>query len=234
MKQFLLSLFFSFAFTQVFAQKDVTTFLGRPVDGTRKEMENKLKEKGFIYDKREDLFTGVFNGIKSYIVIKTNKNNKVWRITVADANPVSETEIRIRFNNLCTQFARKSDKYICANESGFYIPSDEDIYYEMTVKNKRYEATYFQIPDMTKCDFNISNHRIEESLLRVYTKEEIANPTEEQAAKIKELTQKEISIITNELLEKKPVWFMIGKYQNLYYIRYFYDNEYNNNDSDDL
>ena len=34
-----------------------------------------------------------------------------------------------------------------------------------------------------------------------------------------------------ELIEEKPVWFMIGKYLNMYYIRLFYDNEYNNNNN---
>ena len=33
---------------------------------------------------------------------------------------------------------------------------------------------------------------------------------------------------------KKPVWFMISKYLNMYYITMFYDNEYNRANGEDL
>ena len=32
------------------AQKDVTKFLGIPVDGTKAEMKKKLQEKGFVFE----------------------------------------------------------------------------------------------------------------------------------------------------------------------------------------
>ena len=70
----------------MYAQKDVTKFLGIPVDGTKSEMIKKLKEKGFtstLYDK--DVLEGEFNGVDVNISVVTN-NNKVYRIFVADAN----------------------------------------------------------------------------------------------------------------------------------------------------
>ena len=100
MKQFLLSVIFAFAFTQVFAQKDVTTFLGIPVDGTKSERMTKLKAKGFVYDSELGVLKGKFNGLDSYIGIQTNNNNVVWRIIVIDANSLSETGIKYRYNNL--------------------------------------------------------------------------------------------------------------------------------------
>ena len=230
MKHLLLSAFMSLAFTLVYAQKDVTTFLGIPVDGTKSEMMTKLKEKGFRYERQGDQFVGDFNGIESVIKIKTY-NDKVWRITVADKNPLSETEVKLRFNNLCAQFDRKSDKYICAEESGFYIPEEENISYEMTVNNRRYNAYYYQVPNMELFDYDKCNQRIRSVLLRRFTPEQIDNPTEEEAKTIEELTRKEISKMSIELIEEKPVWFMIGKYLNMYYIRLFYDNEYNNNNN---
>lgn len=71
-----------------------------------------------------------------YIYIGTN-NNKVWRIAVADAYPRDETNIRIRFNKLCSQFERNK-KYFEANINSsayidYTIPDDEDISYEMKV-----------------------------------------------------------------------------------------------------
>lgn len=70
----------------LYAQKDVTTFLGIPVDGTKAEMIEKLKAKGFTshpYD--EDALRGEFNGEDVRISVVTN-NNKVYRVAVFDEN----------------------------------------------------------------------------------------------------------------------------------------------------
>ena len=89
----------------LFAQekKDVTKFLGIPVDGYKSEMISKLKAKGFTSTSYKNILEGEFNGQDVNIHVVTN-NNKVYRIMVADKNPVSETDIRIRFNNLLNQF----------------------------------------------------------------------------------------------------------------------------------
>ena len=138
----LLSITMLLAFTiAVYAQqeKEVTQFLGIPVDGSKTEMIKKLKEKGFQKSEVSDL-EGEFNGQDVYIFVKTN-NNKVFRIMVMDKNQIDETNIKIRFNNLCNQFAN-NPKYISSED--FTIPESEDIEYEMTVNKKRYEAVYCQ------------------------------------------------------------------------------------------
>ena len=121
---------------------DVTRFLGIPVDGTKAEMIGKLKEKGFSSSFGSDeLLEGEFNGKNVYVNIQTN-NRKVWRIGVIDKNGCDETQIKINFNNLCRQFEENS-KYI--NFKGDQtISEDEDIDYEMSVHNKRYEAVFYQ------------------------------------------------------------------------------------------
>lgn len=64
--------------TLCFAQKkDVTKFLGIPVDGTKTEMIQKLKAKGFTYNQRLDCLEGEFNGREVKIFVVTN-NNKVY------------------------------------------------------------------------------------------------------------------------------------------------------------
>ena len=133
----------------LFAQegKDVTKFLGIPIDGYKSEMISKLKAKGFTStSSHKNILEGEFNGQDVHIHVVTN-NNKVYRIMVADQNPVSETNIRIRFNNLLNQFENNS-KYIGYNNKP--IPEDEDLSYEISVKNKRYEATFFQNGDWNK------------------------------------------------------------------------------------
>ena len=56
------------------AQKEVTTFLGIPVDGTKSEMIEKLKAKGFKYETLDenDFLTGEFNGMDVHIFVVRN------------------------------------------------------------------------------------------------------------------------------------------------------------------
>ncbi len=74
-----------------YAQKDVTKFLGIPVEGTKDEMIQRLKEKGFktsAIDK--DFLEGEFNGRDVRIQVVTN-NNKVYRIVVTDVSSSDES-----------------------------------------------------------------------------------------------------------------------------------------------
>lgn len=148
MKKLLLLSAMFLSMLNVCAQREVTKFLGIPVDGYKPEMIQKLKAKGFIYDQKNDCLTGEFNGVDVVLKIVTN-NNKVYRIMLSDAHQRSETDIRIRFNNLIDQFSRNK-RYLCANPSKFLIPDNEDISYEMGVKSKRYEAIFFQMGTKTE------------------------------------------------------------------------------------
>ena len=121
----------------------VTRFLGIPVDGTKSEMISKLKAKGFSSVPGVDgLLEGEFNGKNVYVNVQTN-NRKVWRIGMSDKSGCDETQIRINFNNLCRQFEANS-KYV--GPDGQEIPDGEDISYQMSVNNKRYEALFYQKP----------------------------------------------------------------------------------------
>ena len=74
----------------VFAQpKSVTKFLGIPVDGSKAEMIQKLKDKGYTYNSKFDCLEGEFNGRDVQISVVTN-NNKVYRIMVKDATSSSD------------------------------------------------------------------------------------------------------------------------------------------------
>lgn len=139
-KFFVLSFFLAFSAT-LFAQVEVTKFLGIPVDGTKAEMVSKLKAKGFTSVPGTDMLEGEFNGKDSYVGIQTN-NRKVWRVWVSDKVGCDGTQIRINFNNLCRQF-EENTKYIGVGDQT--IPESEDISYEMTVNNKRYQAFFCQI-----------------------------------------------------------------------------------------
>ena len=98
MKKLLLALSLFFFATASAQEKDVTKFLGIPVDGFKSEMIQKLKEKGFVLSTYEDALEGEFNGVSVSLSVVTN-NNKVYRVVVIDNNNSSEADIKIRFNN---------------------------------------------------------------------------------------------------------------------------------------
>lgn len=208
-----------------YAQKDVTKFLGIPVDGSKSEMIQKLKNKGFsINPVDKDALTGEFNGSDVSIRVVTN-NNKVCRIIVRDENGSSESDIKIRFNRLCQQF---KDNTNYSSLSDYTLSEDEDISYEMSVHNKRYEAAFYQLP--ADVDSVALAKEAASVILAKYTEDQLSNLTEE-------LTVEMTTAMVTHMLEKyskKSVWFMIREIYGKYYIVIYYDNEYNRASGEDL
>jgi hypothetical protein len=212
-----------------YAQKDVTQFLGIPIDGFKPEMIQKLKSKGFTSSSRDkDVLVGEFNGTSVNIHIVTN-NNKVYRIMVSDVIGQSETSIKIRFNKLCQQF-KNNEKYVSASllSSDYTISDNEDIYYEMTVHKKRYEAVYYQLPAVDSVELA---EEMRSFLKSKYTEEQLSNLTEEELQT--ELVTRGVSYMFDKW-SKKTVWFMINERYGKYYINMYYDNEYNSANGEDL
>ena len=203
----------------IYAQQDVTKFLGIPVDGSKSEMIQKLKAKGYTSSPLDkDVLVGEFNGADVNIHVVTN-NNKVYRIMICDVNNIDERAIQIRFNRLCEQFVNNS-KYSSLPLEEYMIPDDEDISYEINVHKKRYEAVFYQKTDETFMAKQI------EAAFPQYTKEQLANPSEELRAEI-------VNFVT-QYISKKAVWFMINERLGKYCITMYYDNEYNNANGEDL
>ena len=209
------------------AQNDVTKFLGIPIDGSKVEFIKNLKLKGFsnsLTDKQ--ILVGEFNGTLVNINIATT-NNRVSRIMVSDANTVDEASIKIRFNKLCQQF-QNNDKYLKLTDDNYEISEQEDISYEMTVKNKFFDALYYQKTEIDKSEIA---KQVKTSLLSKYTNEQIENPTEEIN---KEIEQKVFSVLIDKIT-KKAVWFRIYQLgDDQYYISIYYDNEYNRANGENL
>lgn len=197
-----------FTFAQ---EKDVTKFLGIPIDGSKDEMIRKLCEKGYRTTANDnEILEGKFNGRQVFVYVVTTNNDKVYRIMVSDANTVGKREILFRFNRLCQQF-ENNPKYIPYLENQ-KIPEDEDISYEMNVNNKCYMATFFQYTD--------SDSPSVETLQSTYSQEELRNKTNEQLA--------------FDYLTRKMVWFTISKFKEEYYISIYYDNSCNQANGEDL
>lgn len=206
-----------------YAQKDVTTFLDIPVDGYKPEVIKKLISKGFTINKRsEDVLDGEFNGRDVHVFVATN-NNKVWRIQVSDVNLTDATNIKIRFNNLIQQFANNT-RYSKEPDSilvKYTIPKGEDISYEMKVKNKRYQAIFYQK--------SLKHDSLMHELSNVYTKE-ISSDDETEKAKnlLSEIYEETINSLN------RRVWFMIEEENGKYSIIIFYENIYNESNGEEL
>ena len=76
MKKLIFSLLATLLTLSLYAQNDVTTFLGIPVDGLKSEMRQKLIAKGFTPKKvgTNEYLEGEFNGTDVHIYIATNNN----------------------------------------------------------------------------------------------------------------------------------------------------------------
>ena len=211
----------------VFAQEDVTKFLGIPIDGFKPEMIKKLKAKGYTeHSYKPDVLVGEFNGRDVEVSVVTN-NNKVYRIFVQDAYTVDEYNIKIRYNTLCEQF-ENNKRYISMAVEGQSIPDDEDISDQMLYEDKRYEALYFQVPEQV--DTLAVQTALRERVLAKYTEEQLANPTSEMQEEVLKTTFD----IAFEIYEKKSVWFTIDKTGNQYRILMYYDNKNNQANGEDL
>lgn len=228
MKKIITTLVIMICFFAGFAQKDVTTFLGIPVDGYVPEMRKQLIAKGFSPQKYldEEYFTGEFNGTKVRVYIVTN-NNKVYRIMLCDDINLDEADIKIRYNRLVRQF-ENNNRYISTDS--YTIADDEDIAYEMLVHNKKYQAVYFQNPEKEKWDTLAIQEKMRSEILKKYTEEQLQNPTEEISEDIQNLSLN----YAFEIISKKPVWFCITERLGMYSIAMYYDNEYNHANGEDL
>lgn len=210
-----------------YAQKDVTQFLGIPVDGSKSEMVRALRKKGFKPSSQNDKLEGKFNGSDVILEIGEN-NNKVCRIIVYSATADKNiTNTRIQFNNLCHQFLSKENYLPCSTDSCMFpeyediaIPKNEDIRYEMRVNNKRYEAAFYQLPAP------------KDSLLK-----EI-EPMKNVLITMSDRAGNKIDVASTlklmDLYSKRFVWFKVEEYLGHYFIAIFYDNEYNRANGEDL
>lgn len=223
----------------LYAQKDVTKFLGIPVDGTKQAMIQKLKAKGFTYNQKDNILEGEFNGEDVHIHIIT-QGNKVYRIGVSDKSTRNQAQIRLRFNKLLSQF-ENNPKY-SGYDGNKRIDDDEDISYNISILNKQYEATFFQVGDSVF----ISNYVKEKYAKEIkemhdyynqFTEAEWENPTQEMHDTYSKLDQNFTGKATADIMEQysmRQVWFKISEFQGEYYISIFYDNNYNKADGSDL
>ena len=146
---------------------------------------------------------------------------------LCDANTQNESNIKIRFNKLVSQF-ENNKRYTSLDK--YTLSDEENISYEMTVNKKNYDALFYQVPNMEKVDTLALQKKVRNELLSKYTEAELKNPSEEITKEIQNTAIK----IGMEMMFMKPVWFRICESYGEYYITMFYDNEYNHANGEDL
>lgn len=211
------------------AQRIPVEFMGIPVDGTKIDMINALKQKGFTQS-IDDMLEGEFNGIDVYLVVNTTKN-KVDRIALFNRIPFSEEGAKVQFNALCDQF-ESSPKYIKAvdEDKDFRIPMEEDISYQILVNHKRYEANFCQKIDLNTTEVQDSIQEEVKKLLSATSKDSIIN--EERTSDLSAVVE---SFLTTFATYKRNVWFLLSRLESgKYNLLLFYDNEYNRPHGEDL
>ena len=217
---------FPLLFVAVFAsaQIEVTKFLGIPVDGNKQQMIQKIKEKGYLYNSNYDRLEGEFNGRDVFIYVVTN-NNKVYRILVEDAVYSSEGDIKIRFNTLLRQFENNNQKYFSMSTEDGELSESEDISYEMTVNNKRYEAAFIQTNNTL--DSVTLSKKMEEFNKENYGDDYLLDMTDEQ------IFDASIKFFLSLYIDNS-VWFMINERYGRYGILLYYDNNRNRANGEEL
>lgn len=220
-----------------FAQ-DVGTlkFLGIPIDGSKAQLIEKIKEKGFRSVSYSEGLKGQFNGenVEVYVV---DNHGIAYRVFVAFPK-TSEYEIRSEFNHLLNQFLRNK-KYIPTREYDV-IPEGEDISYEILVNKKRYGASFVYIsPDIFTDEQAEKIHEVIDKA-KTMSEDEKKSLSESFALAFASdsgaTTPEDALVILNKIksLVNANVWFTILQDAGDYKIGLYYDNLKNAPNGEDL
>lgn len=150
MKKLLTLILLLIASVEMYAQNNITTFLGIPVDGTKSSMIQQLQQKGFIYNQKKDMLEGEFNGEDVFIEIKTQKG-KVYAIAVIYHRSHDAKVVKMTYEQLCIQL-QNNPKYMVLSEDS--LPESKDLDYEMTINKRLYSSCYIQNPQFNESDKN--------------------------------------------------------------------------------
>ena len=116
--------------------RDVTTFLGIPVDGRKDDVILELIMKGFAPKSTGDgmeFLQGQFNGQEVMILVVAYQK-KVFRVYLQEKNTQSAGDIKMHYNNLVRQF--ENDQNYIKPDKDQTIPEDVNISDEMNGKER--------------------------------------------------------------------------------------------------
>ena len=244
MKRLITILFILILHSVAFGQNNtegIIKFLGIPIDGNKQDMYFELKEKGFIYNRYSDSFSGQFNGRDVTLYVDDN-HGVVDRVCVVFPITNRRTVIQ-EFNDLLSQF--ESNKKYIASGSYSEIPSNENLAFEMTIHNKIYSARFNYIsPDLFTAE-EVASIRQEVDVYKNMTPEErqqFFDSFSDSLGDSIQLTNPQMDMNSLFSLVKKmtsleagQVWFTIIKLSlREYQVALYYDNLLNRPHGEDL
>ena len=202
---------------------DVTSFLGIPVDGARKDMIDNIKRKGFstIRFGGKRMLKGLFNGSDVYIDLHI-RSGKVFRVAVFDVTPSDGHIILSRYNELCRYFGNSPEYMSLSDDS---ISEDEDIEHEISINKKEYQAVFYQAPYEDKVGW---------CTIRAMILKKISGDLDRLTeTELRSEFDRTYAINKLKAMCRKPVWFTIVEDTNgLYRIAIFYENVDNSIDTE--
>lgn len=218
-------------------------FLGIPIDGKKSDFQAELKNKGFIYDTRDDYFIGDFNGINSIIKVHET-HQKVDRVMVMDVTCVDKNQIKNRFNMLIEQFRKNDKKYAEFLTKNELIPDNENVDDEMILRDKEYSASFHFNPlynndelrqkmleeAKVEVDKAIEENKDKEYPMSGQTYQEYFK----DATHYQEFINMALGLEVAKIALNYSVWFRINRGVDGYYIVFYYDNENNRPNGEDL
>ena len=117
-------------------------FVGVPIGGSKEQMFNALKAKGFEMSYNDNYMIGMFNGERVTLYLNTNHGIVDW-VKVVYPQSSEENDTRIKYNTLLSRFNRNA-KYVCVNPR-VEIPAEERIFWKLKENTKYYDAVYFYL-----------------------------------------------------------------------------------------
>ena len=235
-------------------------FLGIPIDGSDSQFSERLQNKGFAYSPVKECYKGQFNGQDVDVYLHTN-HGIMDRVYVAFPY-TSAGSVKVAFNTLLSQF-EKSGKYLSSGTNEALTDKD-DISYEITVNNKRYQASFsYYDPNRDSVSFleelldNVSKYFTEEEMAKMKetARKALAVPESEREAVLSKMQAEiqEQGLTRNEKFDEAKslqfladyldgmrsiadgeVWFMIHERYGKFQIGLYYDNLHNRPHGEDL
>lgn len=141
MKKIVFAFLMTLAPMSLLAQKNITTFMGIPVNGTKSSVVAKLKSRGFVKD-GHDCLKGEIENIPYLVRVMTDRG-RVYRISVVEEKGTDDVSLAVaRYNSLLDWF-RKDSNYTEYEYNPYIYPSD-NLKYEKKIADGWYYAEFFQ------------------------------------------------------------------------------------------
>ncbi len=199
--------------------QDVVDFEGVAVDGSEQEMIQSLQQKGFSYNKKKGLLTGMVDGQKVVVELVSHEG-KVYEVAAMDNFFSTADEARNRFNDLANRCLDDKNTYM-RDFGVFYISADEDINENID----QYIAAFAILPKVEDVDTAAIMRDMTEMIMRKYSVDNVDSLTEDQTVEAAFMVMAKMLELVSQ--KKYRIQLVSTGKKNKYRIIQYYINGYN-------